>query len=168
MLTASRFFSSLAVILALSIVSSAKTSRDRTQFNHDIRVEPGEQVGDVSCLNCNIYIGGQVAGDVTAYHGNVVVAQDALVAGDITTVLGDARVDKGTKVAGDVTVVGGVFHRHPEAIISGDITSQSKVLVLLMMAGVVVVLGSIIMLIIWLVQRSRRRTFAAASSGNPG
>jgi hypothetical protein len=97
----------------------------------------------------------------------VVVAQDALVAGDITTVLGDTRIEKGTKVGGDVTVVGGVFHRHPEAIISGDITNlQSKVLVLLIMAGVGIVLGSIVMLIRWLVQRSRKRTFAAASSGN--
>jgi hypothetical protein len=51
---AGRFFGSLAIMFALSIVASAKSNSDRTQFNRDIRIEPGEQAADVTCLNCNI------------------------------------------------------------------------------------------------------------------
>ena len=164
---AGRFLSSLAIMFAFSIVASAKSNPDRTQFSRDIRIEPGEQAADVTCLNCNIYVRGQVAGDVTTCLGNVVVEQDAAVAGDVTVVLGDVRIEKGAKVSRDITVFGGVLRRHPDATISGDITGfGNEFLVILMITSPVVVLGLIIAFIVWLVQRSRRRASVAASSHN--
>ena len=154
---AARYFLGLFVIFTLSAFSWAKAGPERTQFNHDIRIEPDEKTSDATCVNCNIYVRGQVAGDVTTFHGNIVVDEGAAVAGDVTAVLGDARIQNGAHVSGDLTVFGGVLHRQPGTVISGDtVNFENKFLVVLMMLSPVVVLGIIIALIVWLVQRARR------------
>jgi hypothetical protein len=149
----------LAVLVLLAAPALAQKGSDRVQFNHDISVEPGQKSGDLTCVNCSIFVRGQVAGDVTAVHGNVVVEQGSQVAGDVTVVLGDLRLESAAQVAGDVTTVGGTVRREPQANIAGDITSLSGagwalLIVLLPLAFV----GGIIALIVWLIVRIQKPT----------
>jgi hypothetical protein len=60
-------------LLAVSICALAKDNPEQTQFGHDVRVEAGEKVGDVTCINCSVYIAGESMGEVTTVHGNVVL-----------------------------------------------------------------------------------------------
>ena len=161
----SQYFVGVLLILSLSGLASAKPP-DRSQFNRDIHIEPDEKAGDVTCVNCNIYVRGQVLGDVTTVRGNIVVDEDAEVAGDVTTVLGDARIQKDANISGDLTVVGGILRRQPGSTVSGDVTNfGNKFLIILMMLSPLIVLGLIIALIVWLMQRGRRRQPIPASPG---
>jgi hypothetical protein len=156
---------SFAMLLCVVLPTAAwaKDNPDRTQFNRDIRIEANEKTADATCINCSIYVRGQVAGDVTAIHGNIVLHQGASVAGDATTVLGNIRVEGGTSVAGDLTSVGGAVRRDSGASVAGDVTSlESKALVVLIIISPLVVLGLIIALVVWLVQRNRRTAPAPA------
>ena len=98
-----RALRNLAIVVALSTGLAAQTIPDRFQKNHDIHVESGEKIGDATCLNCSIYIRGQLAGYATVLHGNVVVEQSAHVAGDVTVLLGRASIENTAQVGGDVT-----------------------------------------------------------------
>ncbi|HWX93392.1 MAG TPA: polymer-forming cytoskeletal protein [Terriglobales bacterium] len=150
----------LAVLLLVCVApyASAKNNSEYTQFGHDIRIGANQKTHDLTCIHCSIYVHGQVAGDVTAIHGNVVVDGDASVAGDVTAVLGDIRVDKGTKVAGDLTAVGGKVSRQPEATVAGDVTSlEGQSWFWLILGFPVLLIAGIIALIVWLVQRSKTR-----------
>jgi hypothetical protein len=155
----------LAMLLCFVLPTAtwAKSDPDRTQFNRDLRIEANEKTADATCFNCSIYVRGQVAGDVTAMHGNIVIYQGASVAGDVTTILGDIRVEGGTSVAGDLTSVGGAVRRDSGSNVSGDITSmESKALVMLIMVSPLILLGLVVALIVWLVQRNRRTAPAPA------
>jgi hypothetical protein len=134
----------------------AAKSADRTQFGRDIRIAAGEKTGDVTCINCSIYMQGQAAGDVTAIHGNVTLETGAAVAGDVTAVWGNVRTESATQIAGDLTAVAGSVHRDPQSTASGDVTSLAGTKWLLaIVVPPIVFLGGIIALIIWLVQRNR-------------
>lgn len=150
-----RALHSVAIVVALSTGLAAQTIPDRFQKNHDIHVESGEKIGEATCLNCSIYIRGQLAGDATAIKGNVVVAQGAHVAGDVTVLLGRASIENTAQVGGDVTVLGGTVHRDPAGRVGGDVTSLAGGWILLILAVPVAILGGIIALIVWLVQRNR-------------
>jgi cytoskeletal protein CcmA (bactofilin family) len=110
--------------LALSSVAFAKDNPSFTQVGHNITIGPNAQVGDLTCFACSIRVRGQVAGDVTAFGGSIVIEDQAQVAGDVTTFGGDIRLDEAVKVAGDATVFGGQIRRDPAATISGDVTSM--------------------------------------------
>ena|SRR5437868_9660536 len=156
----------LLVILVLTSLAWARGNPDITQFGHDIRVEPGQKVADVTCFNCSIYLRGESTSDLTAFHGNIFVGQDAVVAGDVTSFLGDARLSDGARISGDVLVFGGMLHRQPGAMVSGDVTTfENKFLVFLMLLSPFVVLAAIVALIVWVVQRNRRRTGVPVASG---
>jgi hypothetical protein len=158
-----RALRSVAIVVAMSTGLAAQTIPDRFQKNHDIHVEPGEKIGEATCLNCSIYIRGQLAGDAIALCGNVVVEQGAHVAGDVTVLLGRASIENTAQVGGDVTVLGGTVHRDPEGRVGGDVTSLAGGgWVLLIFLLPLAVLGGIIALIVWLVQRNRRPAPVAA------
>jgi hypothetical protein len=149
----------LAVLALLATPALAQKGSDRVQFNHDIFVDSGQKSGDLTCVNCSIFVRGEVAGDVTAVHGNVVVEQGSQVAGDVTVVLGDLRLQSAAHVAGDVTTVAGTVRREPQASVAGDVTSLAGVgwallIVLLPLAFV----GGIIALIVWLIVRIQKPT----------
>jgi hypothetical protein len=147
----------LVVSLTSSAVLAAETNADRFQINHDIHVQPEEQVGDVTCINCSVYVLGRVSGDVTTVNGNIVAEQGATVSGDATAVRGDARIESGAQVAGDLTAIAGTVRRDPRASIGGDVTSMGGGgWVFLIFLLPFAVLGGMIALIIWLVQRSRQ------------
>ena len=100
-------FCNFAILLVPSTLLAAGANPDRFQINHDIRIEADDRVADVTCINCSVYVRGQVSGDVTTINGNVVAEQGAAVAGDITAIRGNARVENGTQVAGDLTAIAG-------------------------------------------------------------
>ena len=97
---------SLIILVALSTGLAAQMIPDRFQKNHDIHVETGEIIGDATCINCSIYIRGQLAGDATAIKGNVVVEQGAKIAGDVTVLFGKATIENQGQVGGDATAIG--------------------------------------------------------------
>ncbi len=153
-----RFFLFCALALLLTPPTMlAEANADRFQMNHDIHIQPDDEVGDVTCLNCSVYVLGKVSGDVTTINGSVVAEQGANIAGDVTAVRGNARVESGTQVAGDLTAIAGTVRRDPQATVGGDVTSMGGggwifLIFLLPFA----VLGGIIALIVWLIQRSRQ------------
>jgi hypothetical protein len=156
-----RFLSRLVVLLAAITLAPAlafaERSHERFQFNRDIHVEQNDKTGDVTCLNCSVYIRGEVAGDVFAMNGRVVVEQGAQVSGDVATLIGDVRLDEGSKIGGDVAAIGGIVRRNPEATIAGDVSSMAGGgWVLLAFLVPLVVLIGFIVLIVWLIRRIRR------------
>jgi Polymer-forming cytoskeletal len=149
------------VILALAVAippAFAKGPSDVTQFGHDIRVGGADQkVGELTCFNCSVYVRGQVGGDITTFHGNVVIDESGVVGGEVTAFLGDVRLDSGTKIGGDVTVFGGKVRRPPTAVIGGEITVfQGTIWVVLALLIPFLILAGIIALIVWLVRRRHR------------
>jgi hypothetical protein len=149
----------VCVLAGLIIPSAARVeaNADRFQFNRDIHIQPDDEVGDVTCINCSVYILGRVSGDVTTINGNIVAQQGATIAGDATAVHGNTRIENGTQVGGDVTAIAGTARRDPQATVGGDVTSMGGggwvfLVFLLPFAA----LGGIIALIVWLIQRSRR------------
>jgi hypothetical protein len=152
-----RFFV-LSIIIAASLTSTTlmAANADRFQFNHDIRIQADDEVGDVTCLNCSVYVLGKVAGDVTAFNGNVVAEQGAAISGDVTTIHGNSHIENGTQVAGDLTAIAGTVRRDPQATVGGDVNSMGGGgWVFLVLLLPFIFLGGIVALIIWLVQRSR-------------
>jgi hypothetical protein len=147
----------LLIALTPSTMLAAEANADRFQMNHDIRIQPDDEVGDVTCLNCSVYVMGRVVGDVTTINGNVIVEQAGTISGDVTAVRGNARVENGTQVAGDLTAIAGTVRRDPQATVGGDVTSLGGgAWVFLIFLLPFAVLGGIVALIIWLIQRSRR------------
>jgi len=143
--------------LALSSAALAKDNPSYTQVGHNITIGPNEQVGELTCFGCSIRVRGQVAGDVTAFGGSVVVEDQGQVAGEVTTFAGDIRLDRGVKVAGDVTVFGGQIRREPGAAISGDVTTMGgRHWFVPIILAPFIFLGLLVALVIWLVQRLRR------------
>jgi hypothetical protein len=150
-------FCIVAIFLVPSTMRAAETHPDRFQMNHDIRIQPDEKVGDVTCIGCSIDVRGQVSGDVTAIAGSVVAEPGASIAGDVTAIGGDARLESGTQVAGDLTAIGGALRRDPQATVAGAVTTMGgRGWIFLIFLLPFAVLGGIIALIIWLIQRSRR------------
>ena len=150
-------FSIVALLLLIALPSFAVKASDRTQFGSDIHVLPGEKTGDVTCVNCSIYVRGQIAGDATAVHGNIILETGSEVAGDVTAVWGSVRAENETRIAGDLTAVAGSVHRDPQSIASGEITSlQGTKWLLVIVLPPILFLGGVIALIAWLIQRNRR------------
>ncbi|HET7440364.1 MAG TPA: polymer-forming cytoskeletal protein [Terriglobales bacterium] len=156
----------LVSILIFATAASASSKPERTQFGHDIRVDEGETVADVTCFGCNVYVRGQVSGDVTVFGGNVTLGENVAVSGDVTVFMGDARLGEGAKISGDATIFGGTVRRQPGATVSGDVTNfESKPLTILMIASPFIFLGLVIALVVWLVQRNRRSVAVRVSPG---
>jgi predicted acyltransferase (DUF342 family) len=144
------------LFLALAPALYAQKRADITQFGHDIRVQPNQQTSDLVCMGCSIYVRGQVAGDVVAILGRVVIDDNAEVSGDVVSLVGNVRVNSGAKIAGDLTALAGSVDRNPTAMIAGDVTSMSGTGWIFLILGVpLFFLAAIIAFIIWLVQRSR-------------
>jgi len=149
----------------LSGLSFGATNRSYTKIGQDISVGANEQVADLTCVGCSIRVRGQVAGDITAVGGSIVVESPAQVAGDVTVVAGDVRLDQGVKVAGDTTVVGGDLHRDPQATVAGDVTTMGgRGWVVPVLLAPFIVLGLLVALLVWLVQRARRPSLPAAAA----
>ncbi len=155
----STFFFPLLTLLVLVVVpfASAKNNPDITQFGHAIRIAPDQKMGDLTCIGCSIYVRGEVAGDVTALGGSVILEGGASIAGDVTTVGGNVRADNGSRIAGDLSAIGGRVDRRPDAAVAGDVTSLGGQGWLLLIFGLpLLVLAGIVAFIVWLVQRPRR------------
>ncbi len=145
------------ILLMPSRTLAAEANADRFQINHDIHIQPNDQVGDVTCINCSVYVLGRVSGDVTTINGNIMAEQGAAISGDATAIRGNIRLESGTQVAGDLTAIAGTARRDPQATVGGDVTSMGGGgWVFLVFLLPFAVLGGIIALIIWLIQRSRR------------
>jgi hypothetical protein len=152
-----RILAAVAAFLILPVSFAAAQDHSEFQMSHDIRVDPGQETNDLSCINCSIRIQGNVKGDVFAMNGNVVLEQGAQVSGDISTIHGDVRLGQGSKVGGDIAAIAGTVRRDSQAAVGGDIASMAGAgWSLLVFIVPLMLLGGFIALIIWLIQRSRR------------
>ena len=163
-------FSSRSLLLLLLLVAApfafAKNNPEYTQYGHDIIVGPGQKTGELTCFLCSIHVRGEVAGDVTAFLGNVVVEDGGSVAGDVTTFGGVSRVAAGTRIAGDLTALGGKIVRDPSAQVAGDVTALVGPVWLVLIFGLpLFLLAGLIALVVWLLQKRRPepQTYARAA-----
>jgi cytoskeletal protein CcmA (bactofilin family) len=147
----------LLILSTFPAVALAKKNPERTQFGRDIRVEVGEETGELTCMNCSIYIRGKVDGDATAFHGSIVVEPDAEITGAATAFLGGIRVEPGASISGDATAFAGAVRTQGQARIGGDRTSfEGRQWLAAIVVAPLAILAAIIALVVWLVQRSRR------------
>jgi len=149
----------LTLGLAIAVPSAFATNdgSEITQFGRDIRIGADQKAADVTCFNCSVYVEGQVAGEITTFHGNIILQDGAMVGGELTAMLGDVRMGNDTKVAGELTVLGGKLRRPPTASVAGDVTvMEGAAWFYIMVIGPFVVLAGVIALIVWLVRRRRR------------
>jgi predicted acyltransferase (DUF342 family) len=155
----------LALILSLSCAAFAKEDSSYTEFGHDINIGPDEQVGDLTCFGCSIYVRGQVNGDVTTIGGSIVLEGHVEVSGDVTAIAGDARLGEGVQIGGDATVIGGELRRNPQATVAGDVTSMlGRGWLFLIFLVPFMILGLLVAFVIWLVQRLRSPSVPAAAA----
>jgi hypothetical protein len=146
----------ICIAFLLGASATALASPEQFQMGHDIHVAADQKTGDLTCLNCSIYVHGEVTGDAFALNGDIILETGGQIAGDITTLHGDARLADGSKLAGDVTSIGGTVRKQPSAQIGGDVSSMGgSGWVFLIFLVPVAILGGIIALVVWLVQRSR-------------
>jgi hypothetical protein len=153
----------LLVTLIASTCAMAGSGSEQFQFNHDIRVGPEDNTGDVTCLNCSVYVRGHVSGDIFTLNGNIVVEPEGQIGGDIATLGGDVRLESGTQVGGDIAAIGGTVHRDGAAIVGGDVSALGNrnwavVIVLLPF----LLFAGLVAFIVWLVQRARHPATAPA------
>ena len=147
----------LLAVLAGAIPAAAATNAERFQMGRDIRVEANDKTGDVSCINCSVYVQGHVSGDIFALNGNIVLEKGAAVSGDLAAIGGDVRLEDGTGVGGEVAAIGGMVRRDPGATIAGDVTAMGgKGWLLMIVLSPFLVMVGIIAFIVWLVRRNRR------------
>lgn len=156
----------ILVVAACAFFSAplvAAQNSDEVHIGRDLYVQPQDKAGDLVCVACSIYIRGQVAGDVVAVGGSVVLEQGSHIAGSVTTVAGNVRLLADTEIAGDVTAVAGALRRDPQANIKGDVTALGGAgWTLLILVAPLVLFGGFVTLIIWLFQRRRPVAPAAA------
>src|SRR5438552_33463 len=147
----------MASTIALPALGFAEHSRERFQMNRDIRVEQNDKTGDLTCLNCSVYIRGEVAGDIFTLNGRVVLEQGALVSGDVAALVGDVRLGDGAKIAGDVAAIGGDVRRSPDAAVAGGGSCLGGAGgVILAFAVPLLVVAGLIALVVWLIRRAHR------------
>lgn len=114
----------VALMFVLLVPSAfAKGSADYTEFGHDIRIAADQNVGELTCFNCSVYVRGQVGGNITTFHGNVVIEPNAVVAGEVTSFLGEVRAGSGSKIGGDTTVFAGNLVVEQDGMVGGEATS---------------------------------------------
>jgi cytoskeletal protein CcmA (bactofilin family) len=147
----------LLIWVALSAFAFAEGSHEHTQFGHNITVGPNEEITEATCFGCSIRVRGHVAGDVTAFGGNVVIEDQGEVGGDTTTFGGSIRLNNEAKVNGGVTVFGGQIHRDVAVTVGGDVTNMSGPgWILLIFVLPLVLLGLFLTLVVWLIRRLLR------------
>jgi len=153
-------FNSPVRILVLSLLALAVTpalaasSPEQFRFGHDIHVAAGETFGDVTCLNCSIYIRGTVTGDVFALNGEVVVETGAQLKGDIATLRGDVRLADQASVGGDVAAIAGTVRKQESATVGGDIASLGGPgWTFLVFVVPLAFLGALLAFIVWIISR---------------
>jgi len=162
--TGHTIFRILAISVLLAAPALGQHKSDRVQYNHDIILDPGQTSGDLECVNCSVFVRGEVTGDVTVVHGNVALEHGAKVTGDVTAVVGDLRLQSGAQVQGDATVVGGRVRRASDATISGDVTSLGGAgWVVLIVCLPLALVGGLVAFIVWLIARMRRRPTPSAA-----
>ncbi|MGC1370809.1 MAG: polymer-forming cytoskeletal protein [Candidatus Sulfotelmatobacter sp.] len=136
-----------------------------TEFGHSINVGPDQHVSDLTCFGCSIHVRGQVAGDVTAIGGSIILEDQAKVSGDVTAIAGDARLGAGIQVGGDATVIGGELRRDPQASVGGDVTSMfGRGWLFLIFLVPFMILGLVVAFVIWLVQCLRNPSVPAGAA----
>jgi cytoskeletal protein CcmA (bactofilin family) len=154
----------LLVCATLSTGAFADEDRSRTQVGHNINIEAGEEVSELTCFGCNIRVRGHVDGDVTTFGGSITLEDQGQIAGDTTAFAGDLNLNGGVKIGGDVAVFGGRIRRDSEATVGGDVTNLGgRGWIFLIFGTPFIFLGLLVGLVYWIVQRLRRPSLPATA-----
>lgn len=148
----------LAICFALSVPAALAKNNggEITQFGRDIHIGADQKAADVTCFNCNVYVDGQVGGEITTFHGNVVLQDGAMVGGEVTAMLGDVRLGEDSKIAGELTVLGGKLRRPATASVAGDVTvMEGAAWIYILVVSPFLFLAGVIALVVWLVRRRK-------------
>ncbi|MGH9748188.1 MAG: hypothetical protein ACRD59_18985 [Candidatus Acidiferrales bacterium] len=95
----------LCAIPAAADQVSPKNSRDKTQFFHDIIIEPNDTANVVQCFGCNVYVRGHVTGDIVTGGGSIYISGP--VDGVAFAFGGHVEVRSGGELRGDAVAIGG-------------------------------------------------------------
>ncbi|HTV66633.1 MAG TPA: hypothetical protein VMD98_13580 [Bryocella sp.] len=145
----------LAVALLAAPVAYAGTGDQVHIGGKSINVGPDEHAGDLVCIGCSIRMLGS-CGDVVAIGGSVDVNGSTH---DVVVIGGGLRLEENAFVAGDAVTVGGRLWRDPSAVVHGQVSVRSGILVLLwlvLVPSVPIIL--IVALLIWLLRPNRQPT----------
>ena len=145
------FLAVLTVVVPCSLF--ANDGGDRVQFFQSIDIGPDDHVGQVVCMFCSVRMAG-TADQVVSIMGNIIV--DGTVNEDVVTVGGGIKLGEDANVGGDAVAVGRGLYRHPNAVVKGEVVSQSGPIILL---GLIIVpllpIFVVVALIVWLLRRNR-------------
>jgi len=82
-------------------------SRSIVQFGTDVRLLPGDTVGEVVVIGGSLVVEGRVIRNVVVVGGNVELGENATVGGDLVNVLGTTTIAQGASIGRELVVVGG-------------------------------------------------------------
>ena len=114
----------LTVLFAFAAVvlgASAHAAENISKVNGSVKVEPGQQVGDVDTVNGSVTIGaGARAGDVETVNGSL-KSEDKAVSGSAETVNGSITVGAEAEVQKGVEAVNGSLTLRKDAKVAGGL-----------------------------------------------
>lgn len=85
---------------------SRRHSREMVAIGNNIRIQKGEEYGEVVAIHGNAWIEGKVDGDVVVLLGKLQLGPEAVVDGDVTVVAGAFEADPSAQITGSPTVIG--------------------------------------------------------------
>ena len=114
----------LPVLFAFAAVvlgASAHAAENISKVNGSVKVEPGQQVGDVDTVNGSVTIGaGARAGDVETVNGSLKI-EDKAVVGSAETVNGSITVGAEAEVQKGIEAVNGSLTLRKDAKVAGGL-----------------------------------------------
>ena len=114
----------LTVLFAFAAVvlgASAHAAENISKVNGSVKVEPGQQVGDVDTVNGSVTIGaGARAGDVETVNGSLKI-EDKAVVGSAETVNGSITVGAEAEVQKGIEAVNGSLTLRKDAKVAGGL-----------------------------------------------
>lgn len=123
----------VAALLVCSLVVVPGVAAAENRAGGSVVVGPDERVDDLTASGGSVVVYGTVDGDLDAYAGTVVVAENATVTGNVNAYAGSVRVEGtvGGRVvayAGSVVVARGATVRRSLGAVAGDVTVAGTVL----------------------------------------
>lgn len=118
----------LVPALLLPLAAAAHGFSDTDKINGSVRVEAGQQAGDVSTVNGGVYIGdGAVVQKASTVNG-VVDLGDKVQAREIDTVNGAITVGASSHVSGTIEAVNGAIRLGKNADVTGKTSNVNGVI----------------------------------------
>lgn len=110
---------SFLLVLALVVAAAPGVAAAESRTAPGVAVGPDEHTGDLTATGGSVVVYGTVDGDLEAYAGRVLIAENATVTGNVNAYAGAVRIE-GT-VEGQVVAYGGRVVQTPTATVRGSL-----------------------------------------------